>query len=94
MGLFNFLYRVILFFVFFRPFKIIRTLKLFGMRLNYEMRPGAVAHLALAQGHPWFEVPRGGGKDLEVAGRSLKLLPYGPRGCSWFQDLEVVGLRL
>uniref|UniRef100_A0A2N9IF94 Uncharacterized protein n=1 Tax=Fagus sylvatica TaxID=28930 RepID=A0A2N9IF94_FAGSY len=41
-----------------------------------------------------FEVPRGGGKDLEVAGRSSKLLPYGPRGCSWFQDLEVVGLRL
>jgi hypothetical protein len=52
MGLFNFLYRVILF-IYFRPFKIIRALKLFGMRPNFEVRPGAVAHLALAQGHPW-----------------------------------------
>jgi hypothetical protein len=35
-----------------RPFKIIRILKLFGMRPNFEVRPGAVTHLALAQGHP------------------------------------------
>ena len=51
MGLFNFLYRVILLF-FFRPFKIIRALKPFGMKPNFEVRPGVVAHLALAQGHP------------------------------------------
>jgi hypothetical protein len=56
MGLFNFLYRVILLFFlfFFRPFKIIRALKLFGMRPNFKVRPNfevkprVVAHLALA----------------------------------------------
>jgi hypothetical protein len=41
-------------FVFFRPFKIIRALKLFGMKPNFEVRLRAVAHLALAQGHPYF----------------------------------------
>jgi hypothetical protein len=48
MGLFNFLYRVILLLLLFRPFKIIRALKLFGMRPNFEVRPRAVAHLTLA----------------------------------------------
>jgi hypothetical protein len=56
MGLFNFLYRVILLLLlFFRPFKIIRTLKLFGMRPNFEVRPGAVYHLTLAQGLPYMD---------------------------------------
>jgi hypothetical protein len=56
MGLFNFLYRVILFFVFFRSFKIIRALKLFGIRPNFEVRLGAVAHLVLAQDHPLWKL--------------------------------------
>jgi hypothetical protein len=57
MGFFNFLYRVILLLLLFcfRSFKIIRVLKLFGMRPNFEVRPKAVAHLALAQGHPWVK---------------------------------------
>jgi hypothetical protein len=57
MGLSYFLYRVIYFFLgliffFFRPFKIIKALKIFKMRPFFKVRPGAVAHLALAQGHP------------------------------------------
>jgi hypothetical protein len=56
MGLFNFLYKVILLLLlFFRPFKIIRALKLFRMMPNFKVRPRAVAHLALAQGHPCHE---------------------------------------
>jgi hypothetical protein len=35
-----------------KPFN--KGLKYFGMRLNFEVRPRAVAHLALAQGHLWI----------------------------------------
>jgi hypothetical protein len=41
-------------YIYFRPFKIIRTLKKFGMRPNFEVRLRTVAHLALAKGHPYI----------------------------------------
>ena len=41
-----------LYYNFFRPFKIIRVLKFFEMRLNFGLRwPEAIAHLTLAEGH-------------------------------------------
>jgi hypothetical protein len=37
-----------------RPFN--KDLKNFGMRPNFEVRPKAIAHLVLAQGHPCVRV--------------------------------------